>query len=270
MSLCSVDIPNRVTATMSAERREVRVARGGGDPEQLIPELCRQFYGLGWVTGTGGGISMRGTAGGAERVWMAPSGVQKERIAAEDLFVLDEARAIVSSPPPERGLRMSQCAPLFWNSYELRDAGACIHTHSQHAVMATLATPGAEFVITHQEMIKGIARDSHPERAHLRYFDRLVVPIIENTPNERDLTDAMAAAIRAYPNSPAVLVRRHGVYVWGATWAKAKTMCECLDYLFEIAGRMRQHGMDPAEVPADSPYADLVEWSDPPGGRAPP
>lgn len=24
-------------------------------PEQLIPELCRQFYRLGWVTGTGGG-----------------------------------------------------------------------------------------------------------------------------------------------------------------------------------------------------------------------
>lgn len=25
----------------------------------LIPELCRLFYELGWVTGTGGGISLR-------------------------------------------------------------------------------------------------------------------------------------------------------------------------------------------------------------------
>lgn len=28
-------------------------------PANLIPELCRQFYNLGWVTGTGGGISIR-------------------------------------------------------------------------------------------------------------------------------------------------------------------------------------------------------------------
>jgi methylthioribulose-1-phosphate dehydratase len=28
-------------------------------PRKLIPELCRLFYNLGWVTGTGGGISMR-------------------------------------------------------------------------------------------------------------------------------------------------------------------------------------------------------------------
>ena len=28
-------------------------------PANLIPELCRSFYHLGWVTGTGGGISIR-------------------------------------------------------------------------------------------------------------------------------------------------------------------------------------------------------------------
>lgn len=28
-------------------------------PRVLIPELCRLFYKLGWVTGTGGGISLR-------------------------------------------------------------------------------------------------------------------------------------------------------------------------------------------------------------------
>ncbi|KAJ2805990.1 Methylthioribulose-1-phosphate dehydratase, partial [Coemansia guatemalensis] len=53
-------------------------------PANLIPELCRQFYQLGWVTGTGGGISIReGT-----NVYIAPSGVQKERIESSDLFVL--------------------------------------------------------------------------------------------------------------------------------------------------------------------------------------
>jgi len=28
-------------------------------PQNLIPELCRQFYSKEWVTGTGGGISIK-------------------------------------------------------------------------------------------------------------------------------------------------------------------------------------------------------------------
>jgi len=28
-------------------------------PANLIPELCRKFWTLGWVTGTGGGTSIR-------------------------------------------------------------------------------------------------------------------------------------------------------------------------------------------------------------------
>ncbi|XP_073870071.1 methylthioribulose-1-phosphate dehydratase isoform X8 [Macaca fascicularis] len=111
-------------------------------PRYLIPELCKQFYHLGWVTGTGGGISLK------------------------------------------------------------------------HG-----------------------------------YDDMLVVPIIENTPEEKDLKDRMAHAMNEYPDSCAVLVRRHGVYVWGETWEKAKTMCECYDYLFDIAISMKKVGLDPSQLP---------------------
>lgn len=49
----------------------------------------------------------------------------------------------------------------------------------------------------------------------LSYLDTLELPIIENTPNEEDLKDSMAEAMSKYPDSAGVLVRRHGVYVWG-------------------------------------------------------
>lgn len=64
----------------------------------------------------------------------------------------------------------------------------------------------------------------------LRYDDMLVVPIIENTPEEKDLKDRMARAMEEYPESCAVLVRRHGVYVWGESWQKAKTMWASLHH----------------------------------------
>lgn len=59
---------------------------------------------------------------------------------------------------------------------------------------------------------------------YLRYDEKLVVPIIENTPFEKDLAGSLGEALRQYPGTSAVLVRRHGVYVWGDTWQQAKTM----------------------------------------------
>uniref|UniRef100_A0A8C1X3I7 Methylthioribulose-1-phosphate dehydratase n=1 Tax=Cyprinus carpio TaxID=7962 RepID=A0A8C1X3I7_CYPCA len=213
-------------------------------PRVLIPELCRLFYKLGWVTGTGGGISLRH----GEHIYIAPSGVQKERIQPEDLFVCDIDEKDISCPPPQKKLKKSQCTPLFMNAYTMRGAQAVIHTHSKAAVMATLMFPGKEFRITHQEMIKGI-RKGNSVNPKTNSYD--VVPIIENTPEEKDLKECMARAMDMYPDSCAVLVRRHGVYVWGETWEKAKTMCECYDYLFDIAVQMKQCGLEPSALPTE-------------------
>ncbi|KAJ9100025.1 Methylthioribulose-1-phosphate dehydratase [Naganishia cerealis] len=111
--------------------------------------------------------------------------------------------------------------------------------------MLTLLHPAKDghstFRISHQEMIKGIRIGGVGKT--LAYHDTLEIPIIENTADEEDLTDGMAEAMSKYPDAPAVLVRRHGVYVWGGSWEQAKTQAECLDYLFEIAVKMRLAGM---------------------------
>lgn len=194
---------------------------------ELICELCRQFYGLGWVSGTGGGISVRG----AEGIYMAPSGVQKERLRPEDIYLLDDARlddAHVVCAPADTKLKISECRPLFYNAFRLRGAGAVMHSHSVWAVLATRLfaprnQPG-EFVCTGLEMQKGLRG--------VGCFDTLRVPIIANTAREAELTESMAKAMQAYPAVDAVLVAGHGVYVWGETWAQAKTQAECYDYLF--------------------------------------
>nr|CAI5861553.1 unnamed protein product [Callosobruchus analis] len=212
-------------------------------PKNLIPELCRQFYNLGWVTGTGGGISIKH----GDKIYIAPSAVQKERIHPTDMFVQTIKGEDLELPPPEKKLKKSQCTPLFMCAYTMRNAGAVIHTHSKAAVMVTLLFPGKEFKCTHLEMIKGIKNQKTGK--NFRYDEELVVPIIENTPFEEDLKDRLAETIREYPHTCAVLVRRHGVYVWGDTWQQTKTMTECYDYLFDIVVQMKQHGLDPSLTP---------------------
>jgi methylthioribulose-1-phosphate dehydratase len=212
-------------------------------PRALIVELCRQFYTQGWVSGTGGGVSIR--TGG--RVYMAPSGVQKERITESDLYVLGEDGSVLERPQGS-DLAPSACSPLFFNAFRMRDAGAVIHSHAMYAMLATLVFREA-FECTELEMIKGISGHG--------YFDRLRVPIIENTAQERDLADSMANAIQAYPRTYAVLVRRHGVYIWGKDWVEAKTHAECYHYLFEAAVRMKGLGFDARK--ASEPTLDLLE-----------
>ena len=215
-------------------------------PANHICTLCRNFYGLGWVTGTGGGTSIKH----GSNIFIAPSGVQKELMQPTDIFVMDfESRAYLRKPA---SLKPSACTPLFLAAFD-KGAGCCIHTHSQWAVLVTLLVeqdaiqngknPATScFEIERIEQIKGIPRGRNKE-GMLGFFDRLKVPIIENTAFEEDLTHGLETAIEKYADSYAVLVRRHGVYIWGVNVEKAKTQAESLDYIFRLAVEMKQLGL---------------------------
>lgn len=153
-------------------------------PANLICTLCRNFYALGWVTGTGGGTSIVH----GPYIYIAPSGVQKELMRPADIFVMGRfnrsylRKPIFSKP--------SACTPLFLAAFD-RGAGCCIHTHSQWAVLVTLlverdANESGQnvqdrcFEIERIEQIKGIPR-GRGKPGMLGFFDRLQVPIIENT-----------------------------------------------------------------------------------------
>jgi methylthioribulose 1-phosphate dehydratase/enolase-phosphatase E1 len=206
------------------------------ETKELICDLCRAFFHAGWVTGTGGSISIKK----GDTVYMTPSGVQKERIQADEVFGLDVQGNILHTPAQKPGGRMpklSDCAPLFLHAYQQRNAGAVLHSHAASCnIVTTLFEGYSEFTISHQEMIKGIEGYG--------YFDTLSIPIIENTAHEHELADSLGEAIAKNPKACAILVRRHGMYVWGSTWEAAKRHGECLHYLFDIAIRMRQLGID--------------------------
>lgn len=230
---------NGVTSQAYLESKAVKETRA------LISELCRQFYTLGWVSGTGGSITIKvhddSIPKPQQLILMSPSGVQKERMVPEDMYVLSPNGAILSAPSPKpyphKPPKCSDCGPLFMKAYEMRDAGAVIHSHGIETCLVTMLNPHAkEFRITHMEMIKGI-------KGH-GYYDELVVPIIENTAYEYELTESLAKAIEAYPKTTAVLVRNHGIYVWGDSWISAKTQAECYHYLFDAAIKLNQLGLD--------------------------
>lgn len=152
-------------------------------------------------------------------------------------------RVYLRSPPC---YKPSQCTPLFLAAFTKRNAGCCIHTHSHWAVLVTLlleqTSDSKVFEINNIEQIKGFGKGM-TKSGNLGYHDTLRIPVIENTPHEEDLTEFLEAAMEEYPDTYAVLVRRHGVYVWGDNVHKAKTQCESLDYLFQLAVEMKRLGL---------------------------
>jgi len=83
------------------------------------------------------------------------------------------------------------------------------------------------------------------------YTDTMAIPIIENAEEEGDMLPFFKKALEENPKTHAVLVRRHGAYIWGATWSEAKKHAECYEYLFKAAFRMKQLGLN-WEVLADA------------------
>ncbi|XP_077226771.1 haloacid dehalogenase-like hydrolase family protein isoform X2 [Tasmannia lanceolata] len=242
------------------------------DSKFLVSDLCRQFYTLGWVSGTGGSITIKvhddSIPKPQQLIVMSPSGVQKERMVPEDMYVLSSSGSILFSPSPKpyphKHPKCTDCAPLFMKAYQMRNAGAVIHSHGMESCLITMINPLSKQFrlirfgfnrmnsptfpewrcsqnesldkITHMEMIKGIQGHG--------YHDELVVPIIENTAHEGELTASLTEAIAAYPKATAVLVRNHGVYIWGDSWISAKTQAECYHYLFDAAIKLHQLGLD--------------------------
>ncbi|XP_010265717.1 PREDICTED: probable bifunctional methylthioribulose-1-phosphate dehydratase/enolase-phosphatase E1 1 [Nelumbo nucifera] len=88
----------------------------------LVSELRRQFYTLGWTSGTGGSIAIKvhddSIPKPQQLIVMSPSsGVQKERMVPEDMYVLSPSGSVLKvpfpKPYPHKPPKCSECASLF-------------------------------------------------------------------------------------------------------------------------------------------------------------
>lgn len=223
----------------------MQISRTREELKSTICENCRHFYDLGWVSGTGGGMSIKTPE---STVLIAPSGVEKEKLQPEDIFEISMTGEIIErSQNPKH--KLSACTPLFLAAYSQKQAGAVMHSHSLNAFLAskiahkkfhcksvgcialknslnkTGNTAVAEIIVTEMEMMKGIKG--------FGYHDTMRIPVIENTAEECDLTDSLNKAIEAYPDTYAVVVMNHGIYVWGDNHTQTKTHAECYDYILQ-------------------------------------
>lgn len=189
----------------------------------LLCELLRAFYDKGWASGTGGGICGPTDDG---NMFLAPTGVHKERVQPEDLFVVSPHDGSVLVPASDPALKPSECGGVFRTCVRERGARSVAHSHALNSVLAADQASDA-LVIEGFEMLKGIRGVSNR--------DQHLVPVIANTMRESDLVDGVSAALAdpRFGGAFCVLVRDHGAYIWGDDVWEAKRHAEVYHWLFE-------------------------------------
>jgi methylthioribulose-1-phosphate dehydratase len=183
---------------------------------ELAAESAR-YAAMGWMRGTSGNLSVV-LSRDPLRLAVTASGLDKGELTSSDAVEVDAAGEPVAGgvPSAEAGLHARIAA--------VAGAGAVVHVHALAPVLAAERWPGG--VVLHDlEMLKGFGRAAHD--------DLVTIPVIPNGQDMRVLGDAFERGYRA--DTPALIVARHGVYVWGADLRQARHRLECLEWLLRFA-----------------------------------
>jgi methylthioribulose-1-phosphate dehydratase len=183
--------------------------------QQLADEAAR-YASMGWMRGTSGNLSVV-LGRDPLRLAVTASGLDKGELTDTDYVEIDADGLPVSGgvPSAEAGLHARIAA--------VSGAGAVVHVHAMAPVLAGERWPGG-VELRDLEMLKGFGREAHD--------DVVTVPVIPNGQDMRVLGDAFARGYRA--DTPALIVARHGIYVWGDDLRQARHRLECLEWLLRF------------------------------------
>jgi methylthioribulose-1-phosphate dehydratase len=196
-------------------------------------EIARQLVGAarrfdlrGWVLGTSGNFSGV-TSRQPLRIAITPSARFKGELSPDQLLEIDER-----GRPIDPGAAAPSAETLLHvEIVRARDAGAVLHTHSiWSTLLSEIHAEAGGFFIQGYEMLKGLEGvQTHEHREW--------VPIVENDQDIPRLARSVRDVLDRHPAAHAFLIRRHGLYTWGADLPQGVRHVEILEFLLEAVGR---------------------------------
>jgi methylthioribulose-1-phosphate dehydratase len=197
--------------------------------KELAPQLAevgRRFYSRGWCSGTSGNFSAVVTREPLSLA-MTASGVEKGALSTDQILLIDEQGMVLDGSE----LKPSDESPLHLMVARELGAGAVLHTHSVWStILSDLYGTEGRMSIEGYEMLKGLSNvKTHEHREWL--------PIIDNSQDMLALAETVTNRLRQDPPVHGFLLRRHGLYTWGANLNEACRHVEIFEFLFEAIGR---------------------------------
>ncbi|MEY9869681.1 methylthioribulose-1-phosphate dehydratase [Peribacillus sp. B2I2] len=184
----------------------------------------------GWFPATSGNISVLVKGSSFENnqpiFAISSSGKDKSIHTPEDFLVINSD----GNPVFPTNLKPSAEALIHTSIYQLiPNCKAVFHVHTiYNNLISDLYGDQRKITFTNHELIK--AFDIWEEEASIS------IPIIENYSSIPKLAEEILRVIQ--PEVPGVLIRNHGIYVWGDSDFTAKRHLEAFEFLFEYQTNM--------------------------------
>jgi methylthioribulose-1-phosphate dehydratase len=180
-----------------------------------------------WFMGTSGNLAIKISTNPLQFLVTA-SGKDKRKRTAEDFLLVDE----FSRPVEETHLKPSAETLLHTEIYRKTKAECSLHVHTiDNNVISEIYGDQEAVTFQGQELIK--AFNKWDEDAVLR------IPIIPNHAHIPALAKCFSSHV--HEDSGAILIRNHGITVWGKSSFEAKKILEASEFLFRYQLRLLEH-----------------------------
>jgi methylthioribulose-1-phosphate dehydratase len=189
-----------------------------------LSTIKADFAARGWFPATSGNLSMRVGDIVDQKFTFAvtASGKDKSQSTPEDFLLVNE----LSLPTDNTSLKPSAETKIHSEIYRLTGCGAIFHIHTVYNnLLSELCWEQGVIPIEGVELIK--AFNIWEEDANIE------IPILPNYAEIGKIAEAIEGAL--IPRIPGIVLRKHGIYAWGADAFEAKRHLEAFEYLFEYA-----------------------------------
>ncbi len=184
---------------------------------QQIIKTGNRLDTMGLAPATSGNYSIR--IGGDEMA-ITVSGAHKGKLLPEQIMRADlDGIALEDKKPSAETLLHCQ----IYKKYP--SVRAILHTHSiANTVLSRLLPSGKGIVLRDYELLKAYPSiDPHAVTVEL--------PVFDNTQDMVELSRDVEDVLNSYPQTPAYMIRSHGIYGWGASMDEAERVIEATEFL---------------------------------------
>lgn len=182
-----------------------------------------------WFPGTSGNLAIR-VSDDPLTFLVTASGRDKRKRTDEDFVLVDATGQLIGEQSGKPSAETLLHVDIFNNT----NATCSLHVHTvDNNVISELYAAQGHVTFTGQEIIKALGY--WEETASVR------IPIIENHADIPTLARAFVPHVTG--DAGAVLIRNHGITVWGETPAAAKRYLEAYEFLFSYSLKLRALGV---------------------------
>lgn len=182
-----------------------------------------------WFPGTSGNLAIR-VSDDPLTFLVTASGRDKRKRTDEDFVLVDATGQLIGEQTGKPSAETLLHVEIFNNT----NATCSLHVHTvDNNVISELYAAKGHVTFTGQEIIKALGY--WEETASVR------IPIIENHTDIPTLARVFVPHVTS--DAGAVLIRNHGITVWGETPAAAKRYLEAYEFLFSYSLKLRALGV---------------------------